>query len=47
MRILSEELGWKYYGGKHHESIYTRFYQGYVLPKKFKIDKITIFWYFP
>lgn len=39
MRILSEELGWKYYGGKHHESIYTRFYQGYVLPKKFMIDK--------
>jgi N-acetyl sugar amidotransferase len=39
MRILTEELGWQYYGGKHHESIYTRFYQGYVLPKKFGIDK--------
>lgn len=39
MRILQEELGWKYYGGKHFESIYTRFFQGYILPKKFGIDK--------
>lgn len=39
MRLLSEKLGWQYYGGKHHESVYTRFYQGYVLPKKFGIDK--------
>lgn len=39
MRLLTEELGWQYYGGKHHESVYTRFYQGYVLPKKFGIDK--------
>jgi hypothetical protein len=39
MRLLNEELGWEYYGGKHHESIYTRFYQGYILPKKFGIDK--------
>ncbi len=39
MRILTQELGWQYYGGKHHESIYTRFYQGHVLPKKFGIDK--------
>lgn len=39
MQLLKEELGWKYYGGKHHESIYTRFYQGYVLPRKFGIDK--------
>ncbi len=39
MQLLHEKLGWKYYGGKHHESIYTRFYQGYVLPRKFGIDK--------
>lgn len=39
MQILQEKLGWKYYGGKHHESIYTRFYQGYVLPTKFGVDK--------
>ena len=37
--ILERELGWKYYGGKHYESIYTRFYQGYILPKKFGFDK--------
>jgi hypothetical protein len=39
MRVLQEELGWKYYGGKHYESIYTRFFQGYILPHKFGIDK--------
>jgi N-acetyl sugar amidotransferase len=39
MALLQEQLGWRYYGGKHHESIYTRFYQGYVLPRKFGIDK--------
>ena len=37
--LLRNQLGWKDYGGKHHESIYTRFYQGYVLPRKFGIDK--------
>lgn len=39
MRVLQEELGWQYYGGKHYESIYTRFFQGYILPIKFSIDK--------
>lgn len=39
LRVLQEELGWQYYGGKHYESIYTRFFQGYILPKKFNIDK--------
>jgi hypothetical protein len=39
MKILQDELGWVYYGGKHYESVYTRFYQGYILPKKFGIDK--------
>ena len=34
-----EEFGWRDYGGKHYESVFTRFYQGYVLPKKFGIDK--------
>ena len=37
--ILDRELGWKYYGGKHYESIYTRFYQGYILPRKFGYEK--------
>lgn len=37
--FLIENMGWRDYGGKHHESIFTRFYQGHVLPKKFGIDK--------
>jgi N-acetyl sugar amidotransferase len=36
---IQKELGWRDYGGKHYESIWTRFYQGYILPAKFKIDK--------
>jgi hypothetical protein len=36
---IQNELGWRDYGGKHYESIFTRFYQGYVLIKKFKVDK--------
>jgi len=39
VKILHEELGWRYYGSKHYESIYTRFFQGYILPKKFRYDK--------
>ena len=39
IKLLQEKLGWKYYGGKHYESIYTRFTQGYIQPKKFKFDK--------
>ena len=38
-RALVEGVGWRDYGGKHHESIFTRFYQGHILPKKFGIDK--------
>ena len=39
MRVIEQELGWEYYGGKHYESVYTRFFQGYILPQKFGIDK--------
>lgn len=38
-KVITEELGWRDYGGKHYESIFTRFYQGYILPEKFHIDK--------
>jgi N-acetyl sugar amidotransferase len=37
--ILTKELDWQYYGGHHHENLYTRFFQSYYLPKKFNIDK--------
>lgn len=39
MKVLKEEFDWKYYGGKHYESILTRFLQTYYLPKKFGYDK--------
>jgi N-acetyl sugar amidotransferase len=42
VRFLSDSLGWRDYGGKHHESIYTRFYQSWYLPAKFGIDKRVI-----
>lgn len=38
-KVITDELGWKDHGGKHYESVFTRFYQGYILPKKFNIDK--------
>ena len=38
-KFLIEKLGWRDYGGKHHESIYTKFFQAYILPVKFGFDK--------
>ena len=37
-QLLSNELGWKSYEGKHGESLYTAFEQFYILPKKFNVD---------
>ena len=39
MRALKESHGYKPYPYKHYESIFTRFYQGYLLPQKFGADK--------
>lgn len=39
IELLKSELGWRDYGDKHFENVYTRFYQGYLLPKKFGVDK--------
>jgi N-acetyl sugar amidotransferase len=39
MSLIQKKLGWVYYGGKHYESVYTRFFQAYILPTKFNIDK--------
>ena len=36
---LEKNFGFKRYQYKHYESIFTRFYQGYILTKKFKVDK--------
>jgi N-acetyl sugar amidotransferase len=38
-QTIIDELKWVDYGGKHFESTFTRFYQGYILPEKFNIDK--------
>lgn len=38
-QVIGKELGWRDYGGKHYESIFTEFYQSYYLPMKFGIDK--------
>lgn len=38
-KAITEEVGWRDYGGKHYESVFTRYFQGYYLPKKFGFDK--------
>jgi N-acetyl sugar amidotransferase len=37
-QLLIDELGWRDYGGKHYESIFTRFFHSYYLPVKFGYD---------
>jgi N-acetyl sugar amidotransferase len=39
LELLTKELSWIDYGGKHHESKYTAFFQAYILTRKFNIDK--------
>jgi N-acetyl sugar amidotransferase len=39
MDELVERFGWQRYPHKHHESRFTRFYEGYWLPTKFGYDK--------
>lgn len=39
IRKLEKDYGWRYYGGKHYESRWTRFFQAYYLPYKFGYDK--------
>ena len=39
LEILVKKYSYKSYPYKHYESVFTRFYQGYLLPKKFNIDK--------
>lgn len=38
-KYLMGEYDWVDYGGKHYESMYTRFGQAYILPEKFGYDK--------
>lgn len=39
IKLLSEKFGWVYYGGKHFESRFTKFFQSYYLPQKFNYNK--------
>ena len=39
---LVRNFGFKPYPYKHYESVFTRFYQGFLLPEKFGIDKRKI-----
>lgn len=39
LKELEEKVGYIRYPYKHYESVFTRFYQAYILPKKFNIDK--------
>jgi N-acetyl sugar amidotransferase len=39
LNFLENEYGYKRYPYKHYESIFTRFYQGHILPVKFGVDK--------
>lgn len=38
-KLLIEDLGWRDYGGKHYESVFTKFFQAHYLPTKFGYDK--------
>ncbi len=38
MLFLEKEFGWQRYAQKHYESRFTRFYEGYWMPKKFGFD---------
>lgn len=39
IEILRKKYNFKPYPYKHYESVFTRFYQGYILPRKFGVDK--------
>lgn len=38
-KLLEEKFGWETYANKHFEDRFTRFYEGWWLPKKFGYDK--------
>jgi hypothetical protein len=39
INVITQELGWRNYGNKHDESVFTKFYQDILLFEKFGIDK--------
>lgn len=41
-KLLIEKYDWQYYGGHHHENMFTKFAIAYWMPKKFGMDKRII-----
>lgn len=41
-KYLENSFGWRFPGGHHYESIYTRWYQGFLSPVKFGMDRRLI-----
>lgn len=39
LEFMKTRFKWRYYGGKHYESRFTKFFQSYYLPVKFNVDK--------
>lgn len=39
LKLLINKYSYKPYPYKHYESVFTRYYQGHILPRKFGIDK--------
>ena len=39
LKTLEKEVGFKYYGSKHNESVFTRLLQTYIQPKKYGFEK--------
>jgi len=39
IKLLKQKFNWMEYGGKHNESLFTKFFQSYYLVKKFGFDK--------
>ena len=38
INVLTTKFAYQEYGGKHHESVFTRFAQSYIQPVKFNVD---------
>ena len=38
MQLLYEKYGWTKYENKHYENVFTRFFEGYYLTRKFGFD---------
>lgn len=39
LQLLEEKFGYQRYKNKHYENIFTRWYEGYYMPRKFGYDK--------